>query len=61
MICRTVFDVDIDSLDDKPWRRPGADITDYFNYGFDEISWKQYCRRLVSAALISTAFESFAI
>lgn len=23
----------------------GADITDYFNYGFTEDSWKQYCER----------------
>ena len=24
--------------EDKPWRMPGADITDYFNYGFTEDS-----------------------
>ena len=29
--------------DDKPWRRPGSDITDYFNYGFDEFTWASYC------------------
>ena len=23
----------------------GADITDYFNYGFTEDTWKQYCER----------------
>ncbi|KAM4575166.1 uncharacterized protein fip1l1a [Fundulus diaphanus] len=23
----------------------GADISDYFNYGFDEESWKAYCRK----------------
>ena len=23
----------------------GADITDYFNYGFNEESWKQYCSK----------------
>jgi len=21
----------------------GADISDYFNYGFNEVTWKQYC------------------
>ena len=29
----------------------GADITDYFNYGFTEETWQQYCdkqRRLIS-------------
>ncbi|EUB65059.1 Pre-mRNA 3'-end-processing factor FIP1 [Echinococcus granulosus] len=31
--------------DDKPWKRPGADITDYFNYGFTEDTWLQYCEK----------------
>jgi len=35
----------IDSLEDKPWRKPGADITDYFNYGFTEDTWRAYCER----------------
>ena len=26
---------EIDSLDDKPWQKPGADLSDYFNYGFE--------------------------
>ncbi|XP_019619749.1 PREDICTED: pre-mRNA 3'-end-processing factor FIP1-like [Branchiostoma belcheri] len=38
-----VIDFDLDTLEDKPWRKPGADITDYFNYGFNEDSWKIYC------------------
>jgi hypothetical protein len=37
----------IESLEDKdrPWNRPGADITDYFNYGFTELSWRQYVNK----------------
>ncbi|XP_055614030.1 pre-mRNA 3'-end-processing factor FIP1 isoform X2 [Uranotaenia lowii] len=35
----------IDSLEEKPWRKPGADITDYFNYGFNEETWRAYCER----------------
>jgi hypothetical protein len=35
--------IDINQLDDKPWRKPGADINDYFNYGFDETTWRIYC------------------
>lgn len=35
--------VDLETLKDKPWRIPGSDISDYFNYGFDEISWTAYC------------------
>ena len=30
---------------EKPWRLPGSDISDWFNYGFDEISWEAYCYR----------------
>ncbi|CAJ1059979.1 pre-mRNA 3'-end-processing factor FIP1 [Xyrichtys novacula] len=29
----------------KPWMRTGADITDYYNYGFDEETWKNYCQK----------------
>ena len=42
---RPVFEVDIAALADKAWRRPGSDISDWFNYGFDEISWEAYCYR----------------
>ncbi|CAG9863331.1 unnamed protein product [Phyllotreta striolata] len=35
----------LDSLEDKPWKKPGADITDYFNYGFNEDTWRAYCER----------------
>ncbi|CAO1444054.1 unnamed protein product [Diamesa hyperborea] len=35
----------IESIEDKPWRKPGADITDYFNYGFNEDTWRAYCER----------------
>lgn len=35
----------LDTIEDKPWRQPGADITDYFNYGLNEESWRAYCER----------------
>lgn len=41
----SVYDVDMINLAEKSWRRPGSDITDWFNYGFDEISWEAYCIR----------------
>lgn len=40
-----ITDVDLDNVEDKPWRKPGADITDYFNYGFNEVSWRSYCAK----------------
>ncbi|KAF8604892.1 hypothetical protein BDV93DRAFT_83944 [Ceratobasidium sp. AG-I] len=42
---RPVWEVDLDSLSSKSWRRPGANLSDWFNYGFDEISWETYCMR----------------
>lgn len=42
---QNIFDFEIDKLEEKPWLRPGADISDYFNYGFDENTWKAYCAR----------------
>lgn len=36
--------VDIDAIPDadKHWRNPGANQSDYFNYGFNETTWKSY-------------------
>lgn len=48
------FEVDIDSLEEKPWRKPGADITDYFNYGFNEETWKAYIGKQVQMRLESS-------
>lgn len=42
---RSILEVDINALADKPWRRPGSDISDWFNYGFDELSWDAYIYR----------------
>ena len=42
-ILSTDFDTDFTSEASKPWRKPGADITDFFNYGFDEFTWASYC------------------
>lgn len=46
---QSIFDLDLDDdtgpAGDKPWRKPGADITDYFNYGFNEVTWRMYCLR----------------
>ncbi|XP_061454374.1 pre-mRNA 3'-end-processing factor FIP1-like isoform X1 [Rhineura floridana] len=40
-----VIEVDLESFEDKPWRKPGADLSDYFNYGFSEETWKAYCEK----------------
>ena len=42
---KPLIDVDLEEFNDKPWARPGCDISDYFNYGFNEDSWKAYCEK----------------
>lgn len=39
----SIYGFDIQLLTERPWARPGADISQYFNYGFDENSWRAYC------------------
>ncbi|PKU85281.1 hypothetical protein MA16_Dca010440 [Dendrobium catenatum] len=43
----SIFNIDVESLECKPWRFNGADITDYFNFGLDEEGWRTYCSQLV--------------
>ncbi|KVH96441.1 FIP1[V]-like protein [Cynara cardunculus var. scolymus] len=43
---RNILDVNIDIFEQKPWKHPGADITDYFNFGLNEDSWKLYCNQV---------------
>lgn len=42
---QSAVEFNIEAIEDKPWRKPGADITDYFNYGFSEETWRAYCER----------------
>ncbi|XP_072972439.1 FIP1[V]-like protein [Typha angustifolia] len=51
---KTVFDIEIDSFEEKPWRHPGVDISDFFNFGLDEEKWKDYCKQLGQLRLEST-------
>ncbi|TKV91634.1 hypothetical protein SEVIR_9G109100v4 [Setaria viridis] len=44
---KTIFDIDVDAaFEEKPWKYPGADISDFFNFGFDEEKWKDFCKQL---------------
>ncbi|CAD5218422.1 unnamed protein product [Bursaphelenchus okinawaensis] len=42
---KIIYDLDLAAMEEKPWQKPGADITDYFNYGFTEETWNLYCER----------------
>lgn len=50
-VVRTVFDIDIDDFDNKPWRHPGVDVSSFFNFGLDEEKWKNYCKQMASFKL----------
>lgn len=42
-----IYNVNIDELPDKPWRHKDctpAKLAQYFNYGFDEATWRLYCQ-----------------
>lgn len=49
---RTIFDVDIDSFEEKPWKYPGVDVSEFFNFGLNDNTWKDYCKQLVIFLLI---------
>ncbi|SCV03890.1 LANO_0G06876g1_1 [Lachancea nothofagi CBS 11611] len=40
-----VTDIDPEVLKEKPWRQPGANLSDYFNYGFNEQTWIEYLHK----------------
>ncbi|CCK69894.1 cleavage polyadenylation factor subunit FIP1 KNAG_0D01420 [Huiozyma naganishii CBS 8797] len=40
-----ITEIDPEVLKEKPWRQPGANLSDYFNYGFNEYTWTEYLHR----------------
>ncbi|AQK63282.1 FIP1[V]-like protein [Zea mays] len=52
---KTIFDIDVETaFEEKPWKFPGADISDFFNFGLDEEKWKDFCKQLDQLRLEST-------
>lgn len=37
-----MYEFQLDSVEDKGWTKPGANIKDYFNYGFNEETWRLF-------------------
>ena len=44
-----IFKYEFDNKEHK-WNRRDADITDYFNYGFNEETWKLYAKKVRTLA-----------
>jgi len=44
----SIYDLDLDSLPSKPWRQVKSpdELEQYFNYGFDEATWRLYCEKV---------------
>ena len=42
---KPIFDVNPSEYNDRPWLKPGANIADYFNFGFNEETWNQYAEK----------------
>lgn len=49
---KSIFYYDLSALpndvESKPWTAPGADITDWFNYGFNEETWEEYRKTMLN-------------
>ncbi|KAK9842235.1 hypothetical protein WJX81_001925 [Elliptochloris bilobata] len=41
-----IFNLDVDAVVEAPWRTPGADPTDFFNYGLTLRTWREYAARI---------------
>lgn len=57
-----VFDLDLNNVDILPWRERGAEQDAYFNYGFNEKSWREYAieiRRARIDAHLNNKIEIF--
>uniref|UniRef100_A0AC34G4C8 Pre-mRNA 3'-end-processing factor FIP1 n=1 Tax=Panagrolaimus sp. ES5 TaxID=591445 RepID=A0AC34G4C8_9BILA len=42
---KNIFDVNPTEFDDRPWLKSGANIADYFNFGFTEETWNEYAEK----------------
>jgi hypothetical protein len=53
----TIFDIDIEAFQQKPWRQQGVDLTDYFNFSLDEEGWRKYwCSMVLWSCYFVSAF-----
>merc|ERR1719440_240765 len=41
----SAFDIDLETLEEQPWRKSGVDLALYFNYGFNEATFLDYAEK----------------
>lgn len=48
---KSIFSYDIsvlpNTIEDRPWNAPDADPSDWFNYGFNEVTWERYRKKML--------------
>ncbi|KAL0311167.1 UNVERIFIED_CONTAM: FIP1[V]-like protein [Sesamum angustifolium] len=54
---KTIFDINIDNFGEKLWRNPGANMSDFFNYGLGEKRWKDYCKLMATRVQVGRSGE----
>ncbi|KAJ1489949.1 Fip1 motif-domain-containing protein, partial [Baffinella frigidus] len=55
------YELDISAMDEKPWRKPGADLSDWFNFGFNEETWHAYCQKQLQLRRLNTMSASIQV
>ena len=48
-----VMEMDAHTTEEEPWKVAGADITDYFNYGFNEETFRAYSAKQINMRMRS--------
>lgn len=48
---RSALEDDLDEIEHQKWKDPGANQSDFFNFGLNEMTWKEYAARQVALRL----------
>lgn len=45
---RSALEDDLDEIEHQKWKDPGANQSDFFNFGLNEMTWQEYAARQVA-------------
>lgn len=48
---RSALEDDLEEIENQKWKDPGANQSDFFNFGLNEATWKEYAARQVALRL----------
>ncbi|KAK1370206.1 hypothetical protein POM88_036298 [Heracleum sosnowskyi] len=55
---RKAFNIEDNFSGYKPWKLPGVNLLDYFNFDLDEENWQNYCKQMASINCWFLEFET---